>query len=203
MSIANIRARLSRGESLENLKMPVLNRSVGKPLDQDDFKNHTNNSDEQQNELIDEPTLILHGVGNIADVTATLRVANKVSDLKKKDEELNLDYKFMDNKLDGYELVDYKTLKEGDHFRITSNIYKQDGRKCSYMIVKKILDDGKIKCNSYKELYSDWVIDPNNRWKNYKFYYKKPVIPNGKCMRCEKRVPDPYLICIDCRLSIN
>lgn len=189
MSIANIRARLSRGESLENLKMPVLNRSVGKPLDQDDFKNHTNNSDEQQNELIDEPTLILHGV--------------KVSDLKKKDEELNLDYKFMDNKLDGYELVDYKTLKEGDHFRITSNIYKQDGRKCSYMIVKKILDDGKLKCNSYKELYSDWVIDPNNRWKNYKFYYKKPVIPNGKCMRCEKCVPDPYLICIDCRLSIK
>ena len=212
MSIANIRARLSRGESLENLKLPVLNRSVTNNLQNElvtnDFKNDSNEleseaTSELENELIDEPTLILHGVGNIADVTATLRVANKVSDLKKKDEELDLDYNFKDNKLDGYELVDYKTLKVGDHFRITSNIYKQDGRKCSYMIVKKVLDDGKLKCNSYKELYSDWVIDPDNRWKNYKFYYKKPVLPCGKCMRCEKRVPDPYLICIDCRLSNN
>lgn len=185
MSIANIRAKLSRGESLENLKLPVLTKSkLVNELEDNDFKNGVVTDD-----LVDEPTLILHGV--------------KVSDLKREVKNEVDDSKFLDNKLNGYNQVDYKTLKEGDHFRITSNIYKQDGRKCSYMIVKKVLDDGKLKCNSYKELYSDWVIDPENRWKNYRFYVKPPVTPCGRCMRCEKRVSDPYLICLDCRLRAD
>lgn len=188
MSIAKIRARLNRGESLDDLKL-----EKNKKLKNDDFVNTNSKLD---NELVDEPVLVLHDV--------------KISDLKEREatrtgrdnsEELSkLDIKFMDNKLNGYKQIHYKELKKGDHFRITSNIYKQEGRKCSYMIVKDIVD-GKLKCNSYKELYSDWIIDPNNKWKNYRFYYKEPVIPDGKCLKCKCEIPDMYLICIDCRLS--
>ena len=176
MSIAKIRARLNRGESLDDLKL-----EKNKKLNSEDFVNNN----KKVSELVDEPVLVLHDV--------------KISDLKQREEQ-DLDIKFMDNKLNGYKQIHYKELKKGDHFRITSNIYKQEGRKCSYMIVKDIVD-GKLKCNSYKELYSDWIIDPNNKWKNYRFYFKEPVIPDGKCLKCKCEIPDMYLICIDCRLS--
>ena len=182
MSIAKIRARLNRGESLDDLKL-----EKNKKLKNEDFVNTNKVHDKSElDEIVDEPVLVLHDV--------------KISDLKQREEKEDLDIKFMDNKLNGYKQIHYKELKKGDHFRITSNIYKQEGRKCSYMIVKDIVD-GKLKCNSYKELYSDWIIDPNNKWKNYRFYFKEPVIPDGKCLKCKCEIPDMYLICIDCRLG--
>ena len=108
------------------------------------------------------------------------------------------DSEFLANKLQGYEEVQPSDLKEGDHIRITQNKYQEDGRKCSYVVLKKFVENIWI-CNSYKPMYPDWGIDATNKFKQYKFYRKPKPVYTGCCSKCNCEVKHPYTICWDCR----
>jgi len=75
------------------------------------------------------------------------------------------DRKQFKEKLNGYKIVSYKDIQIKDHLRITQNLYKKKGRKCVYVVIKEILEDGKFKVNSYIEQYEDWTIDFKNKFK--------------------------------------
>ena len=108
------------------------------------------------------------------------------------------DSEFLANKLQGYaEVKDVSTLKEGDHLRVTSNKYKEEGRKCSYIILKKLVE-GVWICNSYKPIYKDWGISIDNPYKKYRFYKKEEKPYTGKCFKCNISVKSPYRTCYNC-----
>jgi hypothetical protein len=87
-------------------------------------------------------------------------------------ENKNLDFEFLDNKLLDYEeIANVNELEVGQHLRVTSNIYKQPGkRKCSYIVLKKkvVGDDGDVTwiVNSYKPMYADWAVSFTNPYKH-------------------------------------
>lgn len=108
------------------------------------------------------------------------------------------DSEFLDNKLVGYEEVQPSDLKQGDHLRITQNKYQEEGRKCSYIVLKKFVE-GVWICNSYKPMYNDWGIDPTNKFKQIRFYRKPPRVYTGTCSKCGCEVKNPYTVCWDCR----
>ena len=91
----------------------------------------------------------------------------------------NADSEFLETKLRGYDLVtDLTLLCPSDHVRITQNKYQEDGRKCSYIILKRYdADDEVWWVNSYKPVYADWEIDIGrpNRHKQVRFYRKREV----------------------------
>jgi len=81
------------------------------------------------------------------------------------------DSQFFENKLKDYIEIKSTDLKVDDHFRYTSNVYKEpDKRKCCYAVVKKLNDDGSFMVNGYKPMYDDWKIDTQNKYKQYRFY---------------------------------
>ena len=106
-----------------------------------------------------------------------------------------MDTQFFENKLKDYTEIQYSELKVGDHFRYTSSVYKEpDARKCCYAIVKKINEDNSLMVNGYKPTYSDWKLDPNNKYRQFKFYKR---LVTGKCAVCFKPVQN-YSTCYDC-----
>lgn len=114
----------------------------------------------------------------------------------------------MDNFLFKTKLQDWKraipeTLKVGQHIRVTSNRYREPGRKCSHVVIQTIDDDGNIFVNSYGEKkYSDWKLKPQCQYKQEKYYIRaEPMnIHTGKCISCkEEPVSLPYWKCIYCK----
>jgi hypothetical protein len=114
------------------------------------------------------------------------------------------DRELVATKLRGYDLVtDLKTLYPGDHMRITQNKYQEDGRRCSYIILKRYdADAGVWWVNGYNSLHPDWKIDiaiPNHH-KQVRFYRKREVPHTGNCIRCRRGgIKSPYTLCYDCR----
>lgn len=120
-------------------------------------------------------------------------------------EHKNLDFEFLDNKLEDYEEVaNVNDLEVGQHLRITSNVYKQPGkRKCSYIILKEKVtqDDGGITwlVNSYRPIYSDWGVSFDNAFKQYRAYKKIEKEYTGQCDTCHLCVSAPYTRCYNCK----
>lgn len=111
------------------------------------------------------------------------------------------DSEFLANKLQGYtEVKDLSTLKAGDHLRITSNKYKEEGRKCSYIILKKF-HEGTWIVNGYKPVYKDWSITPDNPFKKYRFYKREEKPFTGKCYECNSSIKSPYRTCYNCSFA--
>lgn len=115
-----------------------------------------------------------------------------------------LDIEYCDSKLKDYKVVSPIELKVGDHIRYTSNRYKLPGRKCNYVIIKKIIAEGFL-VNGYtpdnKNEYPDWLLDPGNKFKKIKFYIKKEEdeIEKGICVYCmENETTLGYDKCLDC-----
>ena len=79
-------------------------------------------------------------------------------------------------KLKDYVEVKPESLKVGYHFRYTVNIYKEEIRKCCYAIVTGLENDNNIKVKGYKSEHPDWTIQPNHKYKKYRFYRRKQDI---------------------------
>jgi len=113
------------------------------------------------------------------------------------------DSEFLETKLRGYaEVTDLKLLYPGDHMRITQNKYRQSGRKCSYLVMKRYdAAAGVWWVNGFKSSYPDWQISvkPLNRYKQVRFYRKIPTPHTGRCHGCTRKVKAPYNLCYDCR----
>ena len=118
---------------------------------------------------------------------------------------MNIDQEFLETKLQGYQLIeDGNSFSVGDHLRITQAVYKQpDQRKCSYIIIKDKVtqSDGSVTylVNSYKPIYKDWAVSPDNPYKKYRFYKREEIPFTGKCSRCNVSVKNPYRTCYNCR----
>ena len=82
-------------------------------------------------------------------------------------------------KLVDYEIVDFKDLHVKDHFRYSSNKYKEQGRKLAYGVIHKIDRENKILtvngyvANNDQPQFPDWDIEVDNKYKKYVFYRKK------------------------------
>ena len=115
----------------------------------------------------------------------------------------DIDSEFLETKLRGYaEVTDLKLLYPGDHMRITQNKYRQSGRKCSYLVMKRYdADAGVWWVNGFKSTYPDWQLSvkPLNRYKQVRFYRKIPTPHTGRCHGCTRKVKAPYNLCYDCR----
>jgi hypothetical protein len=116
--------------------------------------------------------------------------------------ETDIDSEFLETKLLGYELITNLThLCVGDHLRITQNRYRESGRKCSYIVLKRYNSvAGSWVVNSFKSEFPDWQISvrPLNRYKNVRFYRKEPAVYTGVCHRCERVLKSPYRLCYSC-----
>lgn len=114
----------------------------------------------------------------------------------------DIDSEFLDNKLRGYDLVTNLThLCVGDHVRITQNRYQQEGRRCSYLVLKRYdTVAGAWWVNGFRSEFPDWKISvrPLNRYKAVRFYRKKEVEYTGQCHQCERDVNSPYRLCYTC-----
>ena len=111
-----------------------------------------------------------------------------------------LDLEFKENTLSRYTLIeDYKTIKAGDHVRYTKNKYKEEGRQCRYVIIKEIDENNNFICNSYKERYPNWTVNPTHKFKEFRFYRR--VETPGKCIRCNGNIIGSYLICYNCKVA--
>jgi hypothetical protein len=118
--------------------------------------------------------------------------------------ETDIDSEFLETKLLGYELITNLThLCVGDHLRITQNRYRESGRKCSYIVLKRYNSvAGSWVVNSFRPEFPDWQINvrPLNRYKAVRFYRKKEVAYTGNCTRCRRGgIKSPYTLCYDCR----
>jgi len=119
-------------------------------------------------------------------------------------EHKNIDHEFLETKLVDYEeIANVNDLQVGDHLRITSNVYKQPGkRKCSYIILKEKVtqDNGDVTwlVNSYKPMYNDWAVSFTNPYKQYRAYKKIEKPYNGQCDMCHMCVSAPYTRCYNC-----
>ena len=72
------------------------------------------------------------------------------------------------DKLRDYVEIDPSILKENDHYRYTCNIYQSNDRKVVYGIVVGI-EDGKVRTKSYQSSHDPWLVDPNHKFKKYRF----------------------------------
>ena len=85
-------------------------------------------------------------------------------------------------KLENYKITSITLLNIGDHIRYTSNIYKESGRKLSYVVIQNIdLENNIIEVNGYTKnyeepIYPNWKIDVSNKYKNYVLYSIKIYI---------------------------
>jgi len=114
---------------------------------------------------------------------------------------------FGNNKLLNYEVVnDLTKLKVGSHIRYTQNVYrsydektKRYNRKSIYVIIKHILNDGKFEVNSYGvPKYPNWILNPNNKYKDLLIYIKPQKVYSGKCLECGVYTKYPFSKCYDC-----
>jgi hypothetical protein len=116
--------------------------------------------------------------------------------------EPDIDSEFLETKLRGYELVTNLThLCVGDHVRITQNRYQQEGRRCSYLVLKRYdTAVGAWWVNGFRSEFPDWKISvrPLNRYKAVRFYRKNSVEYTGQCHLCERDVNSPYRLCYTC-----
>lgn len=113
-----------------------------------------------------------------------------------------MDIETFEDKLLNYEEVRIEELIVGDHFRVSSNKYKQPGRKLSYCIIKSIESNGNLIVNGYKPIYKDWIIDPTHKYKQYRFYKIKPILFCGLCLICEEKIDEKFEKCYKCK-NIN
>jgi hypothetical protein len=108
-----------------------------------------------------------------------------------------------EGKLNDYKEVEAKVLKKGNHFRYSSSVYKQPKqRKISYGVVQKVNNDGSLLVNSYGEKkFADWKIEPNHKYKKYRFYVKKEIPFTGSCIDCSSSVEEPWIRCMNCNVK--
>jgi hypothetical protein len=81
-----------------------------------------------------------------------------------------------EDKLNEYSEVDGNTIKRSDHFFYSQNKYQEEGRKLVYGVCSSATK-GRLTVNGYvpkgQEPEPDpWVIDVNNKFKEYRFYVK-------------------------------
>ena len=89
-----------------------------------------------------------------------------------------------ENKLNGYGEIRGDTIKRGDHFFYSQNKYQEEGRKLVYGVCSSATK-GRLTVNGYvpkgqEPEHDPWVIDINNKFKEYRFYFKPnvPKVPN-------------------------
>jgi len=115
----------------------------------------------------------------------------------------NFDKELLETKLVGWEECKVADLEVGNHIRVTKNKYKQPGRTCSYCVVQRCEGD-KTLVNSFGEKkYADWLLDPDNPFKQIKIYRRPETSKQehtGFCIRgCGSVVKEPYYLCYYCR----
>ena len=81
-----------------------------------------------------------------------------------------------ENKLNGYVEVGGDTIKRFDHFFYSQNKYQEEGRKLVYGVCSSATK-GRLTVNGYvpkgqEPEHDSWVIDVNNKYKEYRFYIK-------------------------------
>ena len=87
-----------------------------------------------------------------------------------------------ENKLNEYVEVGGDTIKRGDHFYYSQNKYQEEGRKLVYGVCSSATK-GRLTVNGYvpkgqEPEHDPWVIDVNNKFKEYRFYIK-PKVPKA------------------------
>lgn len=114
-----------------------------------------------------------------------------------------MDSEFLEGKLKGWKQVELDTIKTGDHLRITKNKFQEPGRRCSYVVVQSVDEDGEIFVNSYgTNKFPNWRLKPFCQYKQIKIYKRSESTNqhNGKCIRCKvAEVNLPYWICVHCK----
>lgn len=99
-------------------------------------------------------------------------IEHKILNMENKNN--NEDYEFMDTKLKDYVECKAHDLSVGQHFRYTTSVYQNpDKRKCCYAILKERKEDDTLTVEGYQSTYDPWSIDPNNRFKKFRFYKKE------------------------------
>ena len=116
---------------------------------------------------------------------------------------IDIDEEHRGDRLDGWVEVQLCDVKEGNHLRVTSNKYQEPGRRCSHVVVQKIVDGGIVYVNSYKQkTYKDWPLKPDCPYKQQKYYMRpeKKRKQAGLCVSCNSsKVQPPYYKCIFCK----
>ena len=84
-----------------------------------------------------------------------------------------------ENKLNGYGEVGGDVIKRGDHFFYSQNKYQEEGRKLVYGVCSSATK-GRLTVNGYvpkgqEPEHDPWVIDVNNKFKEYRFYMKPTI----------------------------
>lgn len=115
---------------------------------------------------------------------------------------IDIDHEFKTNRLAGWKEIGLSVVSPGDHLRVTSNRYKEMGRKCSHVVVQDIQND-EVFVNSYRgTMYDDWKLKPNCPYKQQKYYMRTDAKKHhdGKCVNCRtSKVDLPYWMCIYCK----
>ena len=85
------------------------------------------------------------------------------------------------DKLQNFYEVKYEQIREGDHFRYTCKEYKKESWKCVYAICLRKMEGRTMKVKGFKSMFGPWVIEPNNKFKAYRFYKQCiDVTPNHR-----------------------
>lgn len=87
------------------------------------------------------------------------------------------DIEYSTSKLSGYKLfTDHKSIKPGDHYRLTQNKYMQSGRKCQYVVVQSVDAEGSIFVNRYSPTgeyqFPDWKLRLDCKFREIRLYKK-------------------------------
>ena len=75
-------------------------------------------------------------------------------------------------KLAAFTEVPHENIQPGGHFRYTYNKFQGNGeRTCVYGVCTE-RSGADIWCKGYKSTYEPWKLDPDNRYKQFRFYMK-------------------------------
>lgn len=88
--------------------------------------------------------------------------------------EIKLDFETFPEKLDGYEFVEIKNLKLGEHYRYVCKEFKKENLKCIYCILKEKNEDGSYEVSGYGTDAFSWKVVPVNKWRTLRFYRRVP-----------------------------
>jgi hypothetical protein len=96
-----------------------------------------------------------------------------------------------DDKLNGYKEVEGNSIKRFDHFFYSQNKYQEEGRKLVYGVCSSATK-GRLTVNGYvpkgqEPEHDPWVIDVNNKYKEYRFYVKP--VTDSKAVKPKKSKP--------------
>jgi hypothetical protein len=103
-----------------------------------------------------------------------------------------------ENKLNEYVEVGGDTIKRFDHFFYSQNKYQEEGRKLVYGVCSSATK-GRLTVNGYvpkgqEPEHDPWVIDVNNKYKEYRFYIKpnqtKKVAGKSGTSKSTKPIPE-------------